>query len=140
MKNSEMRSRVMAIGNRLAKAMPRKDAFIQAWQIIKSGSVTFPLRGVMEGSRQEALRRLSNYAQEQVHALIVPEPENEFDHNALAVMVFVNGGKGIYKLGYIPAKETAKAAAIQGRASIRVVSGSWGFCGVTHGARLTLAV
>jgi hypothetical protein len=132
---------VFSVGNRLAKAMDRHDAFVQAWQIVKSGSVTFPLRGVTQGNRQEALRRLAKYEPDQVRAFIMPEPENEFDHNALAVMVFVNGGKGIYKLGYIPAKETAKAAAIEGKASLRVVSSVWGFAGnTTFGGRITLAV
>jgi hypothetical protein len=53
-------------------------------------------------------------------------------------MVGIQGGKNYYKLGYIPASDTAKAAAVRGKVSIRIVSGSWGFCGVTHGARLTL--
>ena len=125
---------VFQIGNRLAKAMPRKDAFIQAWQIVKSGSVTFPVRGVMAGSRQEALRRLTQYEPSQVRAFLMPEPENKFDGHAIAVMVGVQGGKNYYKLGYIPASETAKATAIRGRVSIRVLPGD------INGARLTLAV
>jgi hypothetical protein len=131
---------VFSVGNRLAKTMPRHDAFVQAWQIVRSGAVSFPVRGVTVGSRQEALRRLAAYEPSQVHTFLMPEPENPVDKNAIAVMVMVQGGPGVYRLGYIPAKETAKAAAIHGKASIRVVSGSWGFCGVTHGARLTLAV
>jgi hypothetical protein len=131
---------VFSVGNRLAKAMDRHDAFVQAWQIVKSGSVTFALRGVTQGNRQEALRRLAKYEPPQSWACEMPEPENKFDNNALAVMVGIQGGKNYYKLGYIPASDTAKAAAIRGKVSIRIVSGSWGFCGVTHGARLTLAV
>jgi hypothetical protein len=49
-------------------------------------------------------------------------------------MVGVNGGKGYYKLSYIPASETAKAAALRGRASIKVLAGD------IRGARLILAV
>jgi len=124
---------VFQIGNRLSRTMPRKDAFIQAWQIIKSGSVMFLVRGVMAGSRQEALRRLANYEPAQVHAFLMQEPENPVDKNAIAVMVGVQGGKNYYKLGYIPASETAKAAAVRGRVSIRVLPGD------INGARLTLA-
>ena len=125
---------VFQIGNRLSRTMPRKDAFIQAWQIVKSGSVCFPVRGVTVGSRQEALRRLTQYEPSQVRAFLMPEPENKFDSHAIAIMVGVQNGRGLYRLGYIPANETAKAAAIQGRASIRVLPGD------INGARLTLAV
>jgi hypothetical protein len=132
---------VFQIGNRLAKTMPRKDAFIQAWQIVRRGAVSFPVRGVMVGSRQEALRRLPQYEPAQVRAFLMPEPENSADKNAIAVMVGVQYGKGYYKLGYIPASETAKVAAIRGKVSIRVVSGTWGFSGrTTFGGRVTLAV
>jgi hypothetical protein len=32
---------VFQIGNRLAKTMDRLDAFVQAWQVVKSGAVSF---------------------------------------------------------------------------------------------------
>ena len=125
---------VFQIGNRLAKTMPRKDAFIQAWAIVRKGAVSFPVRGVMEGSRQEALRRLAAYEPSQVRAFLMPEPENSADKNAIAVMVGVQNGRGLYRLGYIPASETAKAAALRGRVSIKVLAGD------IRSARLTLAV
>jgi hypothetical protein len=128
------KSTVFSVGNRLAKTMSRHDAFVQAWQIVRRGAVSFPVRGVMVGSRQEALRRLATYEPTQVRAFIMPEPENPVDVNAIAVMVGVNGGRGYYKLGYIPASETAKAAAVRGRASIKVLAGD------IRGVRLTLAV
>jgi len=128
------KSTVFQIGNRLAKTMDRRDAFIQAWAIVRKGAVSFSVRGVTVGSRQEALKRLSGYAPDQVRAFLVPEPENKFDSHAIAVMVGVQYGRGLYCLGYIPANETAKAAAIRGRASIKVLAGD--ICG----ARLTLEV
>jgi hypothetical protein len=132
---------VFQIGNRLAKTMDRRDAFVQAWQIVRRGTVSFPVRGVMVGSRQEALRRLTRYEPAQVRAFLMPEPENSADKNAIAIMCGINGGKNYYKLGYIPASETAKAAAVRGKVSIRVVSGTWGFSGrTTFGGRVTLAV
>jgi hypothetical protein len=76
---------VFQIGNRLAKTMDRRDAFIQAWQIVRHGAVSFPVRGVMVGSRQEALRRLPRYEPAQVCAFLMPEPENSADKNAIAV-------------------------------------------------------
>jgi hypothetical protein len=134
------KSTVCGIGNRLAGTMGRKAAFAEAWRIVKNNGVTLPVRGVTVGSRQEALRRLAGYDPAQVRAFIMPEPENPADRNAMAVMVMVQGKSGVYKLGYIPAKETAKAAAVRGKASIRIVSGEWGFNQRTFGARLTLAV
>ena len=134
MASREMKGKVFRIGNRLSKTMPRKDAFVQAWEIVRKGAVTFPVKGVMAGNRQQALSRLASYAPDQIRAFLMPEPENKFDRNAIAVMVGVQYGKKYYKLGYIPASETSKAAAIRGRASIRVLSGD------INGARLTLAV
>jgi len=131
---TNLKSKVMTLGNRLSSRMNRRDAFIQAWIIVKSGAVTFPVKGVMQGSRQEALRRLANYAPDQVRTFLMPEPENQFDKNAIAVMVMVQGGRGVYKLGYIPATDTAKAAAVRGKASIRVLPGD------INGARIQLAV
>ena len=125
---------VFQIGNRLSKTMNRRDAFVQAWAIVKAGGVTLAVRGVTAGNRQEALRRLNTYEPAQVRAFLLPEPENKFDCNAVAVMVGVNGGKGYYKLGYIPANETAKAAALRGGVSIRVLPGD------INGARVALAI
>jgi hypothetical protein len=125
---------VFQIGNRLSKTMDRRDAFIQAWAIVRKGAVSFPVRGVMAGNRQEALRRLNAYKPAQIRAFLLPEPENKFDHNAIAIMCGINGGKGYYKLGYIPASETAKAAAVRGKVSIHVLSGD------INGARLSIAV
>jgi hypothetical protein len=127
-------AKVMTLGNRLATRMERRTAFVLAWQIVKVGSVTFPVRGVTIGSRQEALRRLNTYESSQIRTFLLPEPTNPVDSNAIAVMCGINGGKFYYKLGYIPADSTATAASIKGKASIRVLPGD------THGARLTLQV
>jgi len=126
----------MSLGNRLAaKGQDRSAAFVYAWRIAKNGSVSFPVRGVMEGSRQEALRRLVTYDPANVRAFVMPEPENPVDKNAMAVMCMVQGGRGVYKVGYVPADSTAIAAAIRGKASIKVIGGD-----DFRGAQLTLAL
>ena len=125
---------VCSIGNRLSRTMDRKAAFVEAWRIVKNGAVSFPVRGVTAGSRQEALRRLNTYAPDQIHTFLMPEPENKVDHNAIAVMVLVQGKSGVYKLGYVPKDATATAAAVHGKASIKVIG-----CDI-RGAKLTLAV
>ncbi|MDR2178513.1 MAG: hypothetical protein LBP20_10825 [Treponema sp.] len=143
MTNSELKSKVMTLGNRLAPRMggDRKAAFVQAWAIVKAGGLEVAVRGVSFGNRQEALRRLAGYAPEQVMAFLIPEP-NPADPAAVAVMVGVNGGKGLYRLGYVPRTLAPVAAALGGQLpALRVVSGTWGWANkTTFGARLALAV
>jgi hypothetical protein len=103
MTNSELKSKVMTLGNKLAPLMgDRRAAFREAWAIVKAGTVELAVRGVSFGNRQEALKRLAGYAPEQVRAVLVPEPSNRIDPAAVAVMVGVNGGKGLFRLGYVP--------------------------------------
>jgi hypothetical protein len=120
----------------------RKAAFVQAWIIVKAGGLELAVRGVSFGNRQEALRRLAAYNPAQVRAVLVPEPENPADPAAVAVMVGVNGGKGLYRLGYVPRSLAPVAAALDGQLpALRVVAGTWGRANkTTFGARLALAV
>jgi hypothetical protein len=134
----------MTLGNKLAARMDRHDAFVQAWAIVKAGGLELAVRGVSFGTRQEALKRLAAYNPSLVRAVLVPEPENPADPAAVAVMVGVQGGKGLYRLGYVP-RTAAPVVAVLGGASglpaLRVVSGTWGYTGkTTFGARLALAV
>jgi hypothetical protein len=136
MTNSELKSKVMTLGNKLAPRMgDRRDAFVQAWIIVKAGGLELAVKGVAFGNRQEALRRLAAYSPAQVKAVLVPEPSNPADPAAMAVMVGVNGGKGLYRLGYIPKGQTGIAAALRGKLpSLRLLGGD------IRGARVTLAV
>jgi hypothetical protein len=126
---------VCAIGNKLAKEMGREAAFVKAWAMAKSGAVTLPVRGVTFGNRQEALRRLAAYEPCTVRAWLAPEPENRADPNAVAVMVMIQGGRGAYRLGYIPRQETAAVKAIGARLPrLSLLPGD------VYGARVTVQV
>ena len=143
MTNRELKSKVMALGNRLAaKGQDRSAAFVQAWAIVKAGGLELVVRGVSFGNRQEALRRLAEYEPAQVRAVLVPEPTNPADPSAVAVMVGVQNGKGMYRLGYVPRNLASVVSALGGRLpALRVVSGSRGWSKkTTYGARLALAV
>jgi hypothetical protein len=144
MTNQELKSKVVSLANRLTSKMggDRSAAFVKAWQIVKAGGLELAVRGVSFGNRQEALRRLAAYAPDQRRAFIVPEPENPVDPSALAVMVGVQGGKGLYRLGYVPRTLVPVLTALRGRpAAVRVVSGEWGRAHkTTFGARIALAV
>jgi hypothetical protein len=143
MTNSELKSKVMTLGNKLAPRMgDRRAAFVQAWIIVKAGGLELAVKGTSFGNRQEALRRLAAYNPTQVRAVLVPEPANPADPAAVAVMVGVQGGRGLYRLGYVPRNLAPVVAALGGRLpALRVVSGAWGWANkTTYGARLALAV
>jgi guanyl-specific ribonuclease Sa len=133
MTNRELKSKVMALGNRLAARMGRHEAFVRAWQIVKAGGLELSVKGTSFGNRQEALKRLAAYAADQVRAFVVPEPENAADRKAARVMVGVQNGRGLYCMGYLP-REYASAAASLKVIGLRVLEED------LRGARLALAV
>ena len=134
MKNRELKSKVMAMGNRLSTSMDRHSAFIKAWEVVKAGSIKLSVKGVSFGTRQEALRRLSQYPVNNIVTFLVPEPENTYDKNAIAVRVGVQYGKGLYTLGYIAKEMTGLVKALKPKAiTTQIISGD------ILGARLSLA-
>jgi len=142
MTNSEMKSKVMSLGNRLTPKMDgdKSAAFCKAWAIVKAGGLELKVNGVTFGNRQEALKRLAAYNPDQIRAVLVPEPTNPKDPAAIAVMVGIQNGRGLFKIGYVPANVTAIVTAIGGQLpALRVVSGTWGvFNKTTFGARVAL--
>ena len=76
----------------------------------KTVSPDFPIEvsvaGVTFGSRQKALERLTYYKPEEILTVLVPEPENPYDENAIAVKVLVDGTDTSYCIGYVPKTET----------------------------------
>jgi hypothetical protein len=140
MTNKELKAKVMTLGNRLAPRMggDRKAAFVRAWAIVKAGAVELTVRGVSFGTRQEAIRRLALYKPAAIRAFVIPEHENQYDPSALAVMVMVQGGRGVYRLGYIPREMTGTVRAMKGlpalSLALQVIPGDIG------SARLRLAV
>jgi len=142
MNNRELKSKVVSLGNRLAPRMDgdRSAAFIRAWQIVKAGGLELAVKGVSFGNRQEALKRLAAYSPEQIRAVLVPEENNPADKNAIAVLVGVNGGKGLFRLDYVPRSMAAVVSAMRDQLpALRVVSGTWGWAGkTTYGARIAI--
>jgi hypothetical protein len=130
------KSAVCRIANRISRDISRHDAFIQAWAIVKAGGLEVAVKGVSFGNRQEALRRLAAYNPAQVRAVLVPEPANRADPAAVAVMVGVNGGRGIYRLGYVPRTLAPVVAALRVQLPrLRLVEGEH-----IQGARLALGI
>jgi hypothetical protein len=67
-------------------------------------SVVFTVRGVTFEGRQEVLARM--LGNEPIK--IVPEPENQYDPNALAVYVALSGE--VLQVGYVPKERAAEIA------------------------------
>jgi hypothetical protein len=144
MKERKMKSKVMKLANRLVAKMDwdQSAAMKSAWAIVKAGTMELAVKGTSFGNRQEALKRLAAYAPDQVRAVLVSEPENLADPAAVAVLVGVNGGKGLFRLGYVPRELCPVVDALRDNHSLqfpalRVVSGTWGWAGkTTYGARV----
>ncbi len=127
------RSKVFTLGNKLTKTLPRPLAFSRAWELVKAGKYEAKIKGVTFGNRQEALRRLSSYNPSLIRAFLVPEYDNPIDHNAISVMVGVQNGKGLYKLGYVPAEDTGIISALQKKSTrINILKGD------IYGARMII--
>jgi hypothetical protein len=140
----ELKSKVMALVNKLTPRIDgdRAAAFVQAWAIVKAGGLELAVRGVSFGNRQEALRRLAAYSPGKIKTVFVPEPENKEDPAAIAVMVGVQNGRGLFRLGYVPREMTATVSTIGGQLpALRVVNGARGWVDkTTYGARVALSV
>ena len=134
---NELNRKAMVLGNKLAPRMggDRKAAFAEAWIIVKAGGLTLPVRGVSFGNRPVALSRLAKYDSRAIKAVAVPEPANTYDPHAVAVMVGINGGRGLYKIGYVPAAMTAAVSVLARQLPhLGVVEGA------TRGARISLGI
>jgi hypothetical protein len=113
-------SRVCSLGKRLFRNTDRKEAFRQAWAIVKN-SLEIRAAGTSFGRRPEALNRLVRYAPSQIRAVAVAEPSNPVDPAAVAIMVGVQGGRGLYKIGYVPRAAAPVVAALRTLPAARVV-------------------
>ncbi|GHV80611.1 hypothetical protein AGMMS49944_24020 [Spirochaetia bacterium] len=133
---NELNRKAMVLGNKLAPRMggDRKAAFVQAWIIVKAQGLEVKAAGVSFGRSPVALDRLARYAPSQVRAFIVPEPENPVDPKALRVMVGVQGGRGLFPIGYIPRQAVPVVSVLRGLPAVRVVGDD------VKGLRLRFAV
>ena len=110
MKNTNEKSKVCVIANRLAnQGLTRSEAFRKAWAIVKAETVDTKVTGVTVGRRQEALEKLTRYEADRISVSLTREAANEYDSNAVAVVVSVEG-KGSYTMGYLPRMLAATVA------------------------------
>ena len=100
-------STIATLGNRLSAKMGRSAGFKRAWELVRQQFIQMHVAGVSIGRRPEALRRLTMYAPEAVKLFIARESDNPFDKNALAVLAGVQNGRGLCRIGYLPAATAA---------------------------------
>lgn len=98
----EVRKVVMTLAHcmRKGKKWSMSEALRWAWKMVKH-RITTKVAGVSFGKRQEAIKRLCNYAPRRVVFTLRREEENPYDENAIAVDVTVIG-KGTFHMGYLP--------------------------------------
>lgn len=119
----------------------RTQSFIIAWAMAKGQETK--VSGTSKLNRQTALEHLMQYQAEEVEFQLVAEPENQYDKNAVAVMVSVNHSKA-YKIGYIPAVAAPIVSTILNngtsvKASLKAIVGGWAE-GVNLGLRINMSL
>ena len=109
-KTSETKSKVCVIANKLTKqGLTKSEAFRRAWATVKAETVETRVSGVTFGKRQQALANLTKYDTDRISVNLERETANEYDRNAIAVVVSVQG-KGSYTVGYLPRMLAATVA------------------------------
>jgi hypothetical protein len=70
----EIRAEVCHLANSMRQGggMTKSAAMREAWRMVKGGRAAFPVSGTSFNGRQEALKRLTQYKPEMVHAFLVP--------------------------------------------------------------------
>ena len=101
-KTTDTKSKVCVIANRLVRTgLTKSEAFRKAWAIVKASTVETKVSGVTYGKRQTALEHLTRYDVSDISVNLARESANEYDNNAIAVVVSVQD-KGSYTVGYLP--------------------------------------
>ena len=129
---TKVRKSVCAMANQLRKAgYSLKDAFKKAWQRVKL-SMTIRAAGTAFENRQERLNFLQQFKMEDLTVTLEREPDNQFDGNAIRIVVHI---KPIFKktiIGYVPrtlARELAKVIdiGVQVKATLMQIIGGYAY-------------
>ena len=136
------KSAICTTANKLkARGYTLSQAFVIAWAMAKGQETK--VNGTTFGNRQKAIERLAMYTPEQVHFALTRENDNQYDKNAVAVMVSVSGSAP-YKIGYVPAVTAPLVAAILDngtgiKAKLKAIVGGYSD-GIGYGLRLNMSL
>ena len=137
---TKTRKAVCTMANQLRKAgYSLKEAFKKAWRRIKL-SMTVRAAGTTFENRQERLRFLQQFQQEDLTVTLEREPNNKYDCNAIQIVVHIKPIHCKTLIGYIP-RELAKVIdmGIEVKASFMGIIGGYGYK-ETLGALLNITV
>lgn len=107
---TKTRKAVCIIANALKKAgYSLSQAFKMAWKRVKL-SITVRVAGVTFENRQERLQFLQQFKREDLVITLEREPDNQYDSNAVKVVVHIKPIRRRTAIGYLP-KELANPLA-----------------------------
>ena len=128
---TNMRKAVCVMANELKKAgYSLSDAFKKAWQRVKF-SMTVRARGTSFGNRQECLGFLKQFRPDDLSVTLEKEPGNQFDSNAIRIVVHIHPISKKIIIGYIPkglARELSKVldTGVEVKAKLLGIIGGYG--------------
>lgn len=129
---TKTRKAACAMVNQLRKAgYSLKEAFKKAWRRIKL-SMTIRAVGTTFENRQERLRFLQQFQQEDLSVTLEREPNNRYDCNAIQIVVHIKPIHCKTLIGYVPkglSRELAKVIdmGIEVKATLMQIIGGYAY-------------
>ena len=138
---TNIRKAVCTMANELhKKGITLSQAFKRAWNMIKNG-LTLKAAGVTYNNNQGKLQYLAQFKPSDLKVVLRRDRENEFDTNAVKIIVQIPS-KGIQaQIGFLPATAAAQISKVmdkglQFRASVKQIMG--GYDGRNYGLLLSI--
>ena len=135
-------SKICATANTLHKrGYTLSQAFVLAWAIAKGTQTN--VAGTSKLNRQKAIERLTKYQPNEVKFSLDREANNQYDNNAVAVMVSVRNSAP-YKLGDIPSVTAPIVSSVLDNgssvtANLKAIVGGWAD-GINYGIKINLHI
>lgn len=129
---TKIRKAVCAMANELKKVgYSLSDAFKKAWSRVKL-SMTIRAAGTTFGNRQERLQFLKQFQSEDLTVTLEREPNNQYDKNAIQIVVHILSLAKKTVVGFVPkglTKELAKVLdmGIPVKASLMQIIGGYSY-------------
>lgn len=139
-----IRKAVCVIANELKKAgYSLSQAFKRAWKLVKC-PIKVRAAGTTFENRQERLRFLRQFRLEELTVTLEREPDNEYDGNAIQIVIHILPISRKTVIGYVPkglAKELAKVIdiGVQISVTLRQIIGGYSYK-ESLGALLEIAI
>ena len=122
-----IRKAVCTIANNLRKAgYTLGQAFRIAWQRVRK--IKFRAAGVTAENRQARLEYLKSFAPDDLQVGFRREPNNQYDGNAIQILVMIKSLRKYTVIGYVPQMVSEQMAAVMDK-GIKVNAGLLGIIG-----------